>query len=603
MSFKSKQTNWFETYTPRDLTVYAIDALAKTGVVELYHDIWSMNTEDTDYIRSRLDEYASLAKRFEQDLPGSLLPPKIHEESPGHLASTALKTLRQWIADLLSLQRKLKRATKEIDDLKLLQSLLLAIPDHDIDFSWIEQPSEVLYKKLFTCPPGQFNHPSGKNIVVKVFPGEKQDFILVLGTPDQSGTVESAATLIGCNEIVIPSWLSSRTSGRVDAITQRLKIIKDDQDQLETRLTAHKQASEIKTSLASVRLLNWYLDNSRVSSHDNKVCHMIGWTSVETADELEDILKQAGIEAVVLFSEKPIDQKPPVESHQPWWARPFGLFVDLVGVPGKDEIDPTLLLALIVPLLFGYMFPDVGHGLILVALGLLIGKRVPEALLLIPCGLASAAFGVIFGDVFGRHDIIDAIWLKPLQNPLEVLLVPMVFGALLITTGLIFSAIEAHWRGEFKNWLQTEASVLMLYLVLILGIFWLEALWLLVPVILWYVIGTLLACRIKKLSCLIYGFGNLIESVFRLALNSISFIRVGAFALAHSGTSHAANLIADMIDDPFFVIIFLIFSHAFIIALEGLIVFVQTSRLILFEFFIRFLKADGRIFKPMQGLM
>jgi V/A-type H+-transporting ATPase subunit I len=77
---------------------------------------------------------------------------------------------------------------------------------------------------------------------------------------------------------------------------------------------------------------------------------------------------------------------------------------------------------------------------------------------------------------------------------------------------------------------------------------------------------------------------------------------VGAFALAHSGTSHAANLLTEMVDNPVLSVMVFVLSHIFIIVLEGLVVFVQTSRLIVFEFFIRFLRAEGRVFKPLRGL-
>lgn len=602
MSFKPKKTHWFETYTPRNVTVYAIEALARTGAVEFYHNIWSANSRDSAYIRARLDEYAILARKFEKDLPSSLRPPQRHEASPEDLAEHALKTLRAWGAGLLRLKRELKSIIREIEDLELLLSLLLEIPDHDIDFSWLKQPSSVLYKKLYVCPPGEFMDSLEENIVVEIFPGEKQDFILLLGTPEHSGIVEAASALMGCRQISIPAWLAKTSSGSIEAISDRLSSLREKQSVIEGRLHACKEDADIKASLASVRLLSWYLENSNESGRDKKLCHIIGWTSAESANQLEDALNASGIKAVVIFKDKPL-VKSPVHSDHPRWAQPFGLFVNFLGTPGGDEVDPTPLLALIVPLLFGFMFPDVGHGLVLMALGFIFRKRIPEARLLLPCGLAAIIFGVIFGDVFGRHDIIQPLWVKPLENPLIVLSVSLVFGAFLITTGLIFSGIEAYWRREFKSWLQTDAAVLMLYLVLILGIFHSDTLWLLIPILLWYAIGTMLGCHMHIATCLLYGFGNLLESMMRLVLNSISFIRVGAFALAHTGTSQAANLIGDMIDNPFFVVIFFVISHTFIIVLEGLIVFVQTSRLILFEFFIRFLKADGRVFKPMHEVI
>lgn len=600
MIFRPRQVHWFETYTPRNLTVYAIDSLAETGHVEFYHQNWSKDALDAEFIISNLKQFTDLAKQFESDLPGSLSPPETHAEPPENLAEEIVKKLRTWGAELLWLKRKISRVADEIERLEIVKNLLEAVPDHDLDFGWIEQSSEVLYKKLFSCPPGVFDHPSGENIALRIFPALSQDYILALGTPDHLEIVEATSTLMGCKEIKIPADLSSLSSRNNGEIVQRINRLKSDLNELEARLIEHKQNETIKTAQSNYRILKLFIENPHSHIDGDKRCHLCGWTSVESSKELEHALHKAGIDTQIVFSEKPV-QNPPVQLTQARWVRPFTVFIDFAGTPGKDEIDPTPLLVVVVPTLFGYMFPDVGHGLVLIIAGFLLRKKIKQAVILVPCGAAASIFGFIFGDVFGRHDLIDALWLKPLEDPLFTIFVPLVFGAMLITIGLLFSAIEAHWRGQFVIWLQTDASELMLYLVLLASLFWMQALWLIVPVILWFAAGTALNCVADKPLCVIKNVARLVDGVFRLGLNTLSFVRVGAFALAHSATSHAANLIAHMIDNPVIFIIFIVFSHAFIVVLEGLIVFVQTSRLILFEFFIRFLRADGRIFRPLRG--
>jgi V/A-type H+-transporting ATPase subunit I len=79
----------------------------------------------------------------------------------------------------------------------------------------------------------------------------------------------------------------------------------------------------------------------------------------------------------------------------------------------------------------------------------------------------------------------------------------------------------------------------------------------------------------------------------------VSFARVGAFALAHAGLSVAVTELADAAGAVGYWPVFVI-GNAFIIALEGLVVSIQTTRLMLFEFFIRFLHAGGREFNPLR---
>jgi V/A-type H+-transporting ATPase subunit I len=84
-------------------------------------------------------------------------------------------------------------------------------------------------------------------------------------------------------------------------------------------------------------------------------------------------------------------------------------------------------------------------------------------------------------------------------------------------------------------------------------------------------------------------------------LNTVSFVRVGAFALAHAGLSLAFNIMADSAGSMVATALILLLGNIIVIVLEGLVVSIQTTRLILFEFFIRFLQADGRVFKPISA--
>jgi len=100
-----------------------------------------------------------------------------------------------------------------------------------------------------------------------------------------------------------------------------------------------------------------------------------------------------------------------------------------------------------------------------------------------------------------------------------------------------------------------------------------------------------------RLGALGQAAGETVERMLQLGVNTVSFVRVGAFALAHAGLSTAVVGIAEAAGGAYWPV--LIIGNAAIIALEGLVVGIQTTRLILFEFFIRFLAARGRPFEPL----
>jgi len=76
---------------------------------------------------------------------------------------------------------------------------------------------------------------------------------------------------------------------------------------------------------------------------------------------------------------------------------------------------------------------------------------------------------------------------------------------------------------------------------------------------------------------------------------------VGAFALAHAALSHAVLTLAGSVESLWLQGLIILVGNVFAVVMEGLLVYVQTTRLVLFEFFTRFLRADGRLFRPAHG--
>jgi V/A-type H+-transporting ATPase subunit I len=280
----------------------------------------------------------------------------------------------------------------------------------------------------------------------------------------------------------------------------------------------------------------------------------------------------------------------------PPWARPFEVFARALGMPAGDEADPSALLALTVPLMFGYMFGDVGQGLVIAAAGFALRRRFPIARLFIAGGLAAAAFGLLFGSVFSLH-LLHPLWTAPLADPLAVLVVPLVGGAVLLSLGLLLSALQAHWRGEFARWLATDGGLLVGYLGLLGVLVWPAAGWLAAGGALWYCTGHV--WQEGRVTHAPVAAGELLERLMQLLINTLSFARVGAFALAHAGLSSAIVALMAAADHPVAAALVLVAGNAVVMLLEGLVVSIQTTRLVLFEFFARFLSAQGRVFRPL----
>ncbi|MFN9807919.1 MAG: hypothetical protein ACK56N_16050, partial [Betaproteobacteria bacterium] len=104
----------------------------------------------------------------------------------------------------------------------------------------------------------------------------------------------------------------------------------------------------------------------------------------------------------------------------------------------------------------------------------------------------------------------------------------------------------------------------------------------------------------KRALAALAALGELIERALQLAINTLSFARVGAFALAHAGLASAVVALAQAASSPLAQFVVLLLGNVLILAVEGLVVSIQTTRLVLFEFFTRFFDGGGREFRPLQ---
>ena len=101
---------------------------------------------------------------------------------------------------------------------------------------------------------------------------------------------------------------------------------------------------------------------------------------------------------------------------------------------------------------------------------------------------------------------------------------------------------------------------------------------------------------------MISGAVELIEVVSGYLSNTVSFVRVGAFALSHAVLNFTILTLTEMVGGPRSIggIIVLIAGNALIIVLEGMIVAIQVIRLQYYEFFSKFFHETGKEFKPFR---
>lgn len=312
-----------------------------------------------------------------------------------------------------------------------------------------------------------------------------------------------------------------------------------------------------------------------------------------------------------------------------WFAKPFEMFVEMYGLPQYGGFDPTFYFALTYSLLFGLMFGDLGQGFVLFAGGLYLYHKKGMVLggIATRIGMFSMVFGVLFGSVFGNETLLHPL-LEPFGLPIPVassnftmtlLLSAVALGAVLILSSISINIVQSLKHRNYAQALfsQNGLSGFILYGFVMggLALNMLYGIQIMNPITISICVGIPLICilliePLKNLiqkrglspdagwgGYLIEGIFELLEVVLSFVTNTMSFLRVGGFVLSHAGMMVVVMTLNEMSGQ--FGIIVMILGNILVIALEGLIVGIQTLRLEYYEMFSRYYSGGGKAFNTL----
>ena len=358
---------------------------------------------------------------------------------------------------------------------------------------------------------------------------------------------------------------------------------------------------------------------------------LCGWMTEKDALAFQkDIQNDEKIFCLMEDQKAPATQKPPTKLRNPKLFKPFEMYVKMYGLPAYNEMDPTWFVAITYSFIFGAMFGDVGQGLVLFLGGLFLykTKKMDLAGIISCAGVFSVFFGFMYGSFFGFEDVLKAIWLKPMNQMMDVPLVGRLnavfviaigFGMFIILICMVFNIINSIRRGDTeKTWFDSNAVAGLVFygsIVLTIGLFIsgkkLPAAAILVimfgvPLLLMFLKEPLTNLVEKKSKILpeqkgmffVQSFFELFEVLLSYLSNTLSFLRIGAFAVSHAAMMEVVLMLAGATNggNPNWIVVVL--GNIFVCAMEGLIVGIQVLRLEYYEIFSRFYAGNGREFQP-----
>lgn len=601
MNMRPASTIWFELLTTHDDLIDTLEAFAHTGTIELELHASSRTEMDLQDLQVRMHEYTRLERSYKPIWPEPNTGLSPFSGSPAEIIDTVLASLNDWEKEAQPKLQRLEVINSQIADILLLNDLLASNTVNGLDYKLLSSTGPMVLARLFLLPSTSRLEDIPQTVLWKEYASATQKLLLLVGTVHDLDALTAELALQKNTYINIPP-LPARREDAMHMLDEKQGKLRLRMQLLQKEIDGLAEKYHLAQALGEIHRMGWFLKHVSSLPVSSNFAWITGWTIDRSGDELRKALRLQGSRALLHFPDPPKELRPPLILQNPWWAKPFEIFTNLLGMPDRNEADPSLVLAVLAPLLFGYMFGDVGQGFILLLAGFVLKKRWPLLRILIANGASAMLFGLVFGSVFGREDLITPLWLHPIENPLPVLVVPLLAAVVIMLTGLILKAMESRWRGDWIRWLYVEAPVIGIYLGIVSAFLFQNvfSLILITSAFTWFIVGSLLLANGKLLS-VVTALGSLIEAIVQLMLNTISFVRVGAFALAHAGLSMAFNIMADSAGSVVLFLLIMLLGNSIVIILEGLVVSIQTTRLILFEFFIRFLQSSGRAFKPLAG--
>ncbi|MDP2911536.1 MAG: V-type ATPase 116kDa subunit family protein, partial [Candidatus Omnitrophota bacterium] len=419
----------------------------------------------------------------------------------------------------------------------------------------------------------------------------------------------------------ISKEVEEKLSIEIQAIKKRQQDINN-----EIRKAGESYQDSLSSAQSFIRLKKSLLEAKKYSCMTEKTVVLSGWVPKDEKEnfikEIKKIDQRCYIEAKDAEEVNIPKEEIPVKLKHTAFFKPFELLIDSYGIPRYGTIDPTIFVAISFLIMFGAMFGDVGHGLVL-ALGSLLlslskNEKARQAFaLMLYCGISSIIFGALYGSFFGIE--FRSLWLKPIDNIMEIFKVSVIFGVSFISLGIVINIINSLRDKNYLKALFDKSG-------LIGGVIYWTAIGLFTKIAMSRTQGLNIYFIIISIGVILLFLKPFIEAVFKkekrsvfIALmestidilevgmsylaNTVSFIRIAAFALAHAGLFIAIFELSRIVNSAggeILSFLVVILGNILIIFLEGLVVTIQSLRLNYYEFFSKFFMAGKESYKPVK---
>lgn len=480
-----------------------------------------------------------------------------------------------------------------------------------------------------------------KSVFIKALEDEKYVYGIYFAALRDKESVDAAYTSLHFERTFIASDVHGTPDEAISDYKIRIaeleKVLDGENELLKNELDKSKEKFREAYSSLNRYIRNFDIRKYAACTREDGHAYFIicGWMAADDARSMSMEIQKNEKDTICIVDGKneSTESIPPTKLKNPKLVRPFEMFIKMYGMPAYNEIDPTIFVAITYAFIFGAMFGDVGQGLCLLVGGLVLYKvkHMDLAAIIASAGFFSTIFGFLYGSLFGFEDVLPHLWLSPSEAMSNlpfvgrlntVFVVAVAFGMIIIVIAMIMHIINAFKAKDTEGkWFDANGVAgLVFYLAIAMTIVLFMTdnplpatavlvVMFVVPLIL-IALKEPITHKLQKKKAIEGSVGmfatqtffEMFEVLLSYFSNTLSFIRVGAFAVSHAAMMEVVLMLAGAENGGTGNIIVIIIGNIIVCGLEGLIVGIQVLRLEYYEIFSRFYKGTGREFKPYTKL-
>lgn len=586
--------------------------------------------------------YEEIIRQAKEYLPAELKTEKEYPDMTAERAESILKEAESHLTELRGQRAELsEEREKTVKSLKNIEPFLgLKFEVHRLlEFRYVKYRFGRISREYFDKFE-RYVYDTLDTIFYKCSSDEEYVWGVYFVPASMADQIDAVYASMHFEHIFLPDEYEGTPSQAQLALEERIADLDRQLADLDQRITAvvSDRVDELAGAMQFLEKRSASFDIRKFAAltkeKDNVFYILCGWMPEKQADafqkEIEDDEKTF---VVVEDDHDNIFSTPPTKLKNPKVFRPFEMYVKMYGLPAYNELDPTMFVALTYAFIFGAMFGDVGQGLVLLLGGLFLYKKkgMDLAAIIASAGVFSTFFGFMYGSFFGFEDtLIKHIWLKPKEAMMNlpvigqmntVFVVAIVFGMFLILTAMIMHIIVCVRNHDAEGtWFDTNGVAGFLFYAFLAACLFLVMSGHTLPaaIILVIILGLpLLAMAFKEPlgawlekkkakfddgvpMYLVQTFFEMFEVLLSFFSNTLSFVRIGAFAVSHAAMMEVVLMLAGFTEGGSGNWLIIVLGNAFVCAMEGLIVGIQVLRLEYYELFSRFYKGTGHAFHPYE---